>query len=336
MELKRILKGVLSSNPDDNAVRELIFICKKIALVYLRKKAHQGQLYNHISALRLEDLALDCIADLFNRDNKGALVQIKLYFEGLSLEHSSEEESLTHLRRLVFSRINQSIFRIYHETDPGLSKILRNMKLAIHSLQNFIVTERFGEQCLVPVMCDTLEHLPPFEQSELECLLRQRLTNRDPVPAMLAKFSLFLREQNDHCRIVPCIFLAQIFRSVYDLPFLTMDEAQTHPDIDTPDDVVGILHSVCRAVKEENSSHYTQRKKVSSTVYESYFDVIFENLFQRLLNHNGENFSFFDRLKCRLPGLTKEEYKKYHKSKLEYLARLTFKRTVAELKKDLC
>jgi hypothetical protein len=335
MELKSILHTILSSDPDEDAIRELIFICRKIALVHLRKKGYRGELCRDFSPLRLDDLALDCIADLFNRDAAGTFPQIKSYFEGLSLEKSSEEELLTHLRRLVFARTNQNVFRIYHEADPGLSKILRNIKLAIQSLQSFICIERFGEQCVTPSMCDTLEQLPPFEPDELEQYLRQRITNNDSVPSMLAKFSLFLREQTDHSRIISLMTIAKIFRSMYETPFLGGGQQAYTPEFVTLEDVRTIITSVCASVKNENVSHYVGRKKVDPQIFESYFDVILEDLFQEFLDNDGGGFSFFDRLQRRLPCLTKDEYKDAHKSKLEYLARLAYERTMAELKKNL-
>ena len=332
MELKTILNGVVSASPGECYVRELIFICKKIALVYLRNKASRGHLYQDGSTLCLEDLALDCVADLFSRGEDGSFQQIKLYFDGLPIDNSSEEELLTHLRRLVFARTNQSIFRMYREADPCLSKIVRNIKLAVQSLQNFIALERFGELCLAPTMCDTLEHLPPFEQSELEHQLRHRLSDHDSIPSMLTKYSLFIREQDQRCRLVCCMTLARVFRSIYETPYLAACEQTTSSEFTNPSEVMEIIHSVCRAVKLENLQHYISRKKITKEVYESYFDVIHQNLYQRLIQHNGKDFSYFNLLKQKIPNLTKEDYNRTHRSKLEYLARLSYKRTVKELK----
>ncbi len=335
MDLKALLHSATSQTPDESDVRELIFICKKIALVFLRKKTSAGQLCRDFSPLRLEDLALDCIADLFSRDEHGSLIQIRLYFEGLPIENSSEEELLSHLRRLVFARTNQSIFRIYHEADPSLSKILRNLKIAIQSLQNFIVIERFGNHCITPALCESLEHLPQFDRDELEQLLRDRLSCNDSIPSMLAKVSVFLREQTNHSRVVPCILIAQIIRAIYETPLLEAGKHFAPAEIPGVDDARNILLRVCTIIKKENLPHYVGGKKVLPTVFETYFAVILENLLQRFVMHNGDDFSFFDRLRSRIPDLTKEEYRVTHKSKLEYLARLTYDRAITELRKDL-
>ncbi len=168
MELKPLISSIISKNPSPGSINEFIFLCRKIALVHLRRKIASGRLSLDFFRATLDDLALDTVADLFNRDETGKFVQLEAYFEGLSIEESSGEDLLTYTRRLVCSRVNQNLFRLYHENDPSLGKILRNVKLAVGALQNFTVVERFNEQCIVPSMCDTLEHFPEIERADLD------------------------------------------------------------------------------------------------------------------------------------------------------------------------
>jgi hypothetical protein len=61
-----------------------------------------------------------------------------------------------------------------------------------------------------------------------------------------------------------------------------------------------------------------------------FFLVIEESLADRFVGDNGNDHSFFERLRRHMPELTKAEYVKTHKSRLEYIARLTERRALAE------
>lgn len=335
MEIRPIINAILSGSPSSNSVNKLIFICRKIALVHLRRKAVSGRLHPDICAIPLPDLAIDCIADLFQQDDDGNVVQIRSYFDGLAVEDMSDENLLTHMRRLICARVNQSIFRIYNEMDPSLGKILRNMKLAIQALNNFEAIDRFGENCIKPTNCDVLEQLPVVDCTDLESRLRESANGSESIPELMAILSRFLREQTENSRIVPFTTVALIFRSIY----------SNRSDINTGEsymedrfivgDAASIIQEVCRRMMSENESKYVGRKKVGADVFKKYFDVIEENIYQTIINKDGVRSSFYESLSFLIPGLTKEEYRRDHKAKLEYLARLAHRRAVKVLKKNM-
>ncbi|MFI5251180.1 MAG: hypothetical protein ACHQQQ_02005 [Bacteroidota bacterium] len=315
-------------------MNEFIFRCQKIALVSLRKRANSGRLNKDFFALSLDDLAYDCIADLFTRNDAGRMLQINAYFESIPVEQSSEEELLSHFRQLVFSRVNQGLFRFYNEVDPALGKILRNIKLAVQTVQNFQLTDRFGETCLVPVLCDDLRHLPRMERGELEREFRAVASGMENIPSLLAKLSRSLREQTDYSRIIPLITIAFIFRALY-CEHIGGDIV--YPDIDGQlmlNDAIGIMKTVCETLKKENEPQYVGKKKVNPEDFEIYFEIIGQHLECKLATNDGEDVSLFDRMKMVYPGLTKEEYYKRHRAKVEYLYSLTQKRVMKELRKN--
>ncbi len=335
MKIKPIINAILENNPSPNFISELIFLCRKIALVHLRRKALTGRLHSDICAIPLDDLAIDCIADLFQQDDDGNVVQIKSYFEGLSLENISDEDILTHLRRLICARVNQSIFRIYNEMDPSLGKILRNIKLAIQALHNFEIIDRFGENCIIPSKCETLEHLPVLDHDDLERQLRRTANGSESIPELMAILSRYFREQTYSSRIVSLMKVALIFRSIYSNRIDAEGQETNIEDQFIVGDISSIIHEVCRRMRLETETKYTKKKNVDPETFKKYFDVIEDNLYQTIINKDGERSSFYESLKSMMPGLTKEEYRKRHKSKVEYLARLTHKRAIRELKKNI-
>ncbi len=331
MEIKQLISSVITEKPQSRSINEFVFLCRKIALVQIRRKLSSGRLHSEFFKSSPDDLAIDCIADLFQQDDSGTFVQIKTYFESLSLGNISEKDLLTHLRRLVFARVNQSVFRMYNEADPALGKILRNTKYAVHTLNNFIEIERFGEQCIAPSACEMLEHLPELDRTELERQLRYHARGSEHIPALLAKLSVYLREQNDHSRVVPIMLVAMVFRSLYsDAP---VTQEAIIEDRFIARDASAILHDVCKQPMNETEPKYV--RKIEPVVFKKYFNVIEENLIATIIQQDGDRKSFFTSLKTLMPELTEKEYKKNHKSRIEYLARIAHKRAVKELKKHV-
>ena len=157
--LRPNLSFVLANAHSKRQLEELVSLCHSLAVSSIRGKLASGKINTTLLGLNDSDLAYDCIADLFQRDEKGTVLHLKTYFESFLVESESDELLLAHLRRLIFARVNQGLFRLYNEADPALGKILRNIKLAIHSLGNFVEFERFGESHIAPSLCDPLHEL---------------------------------------------------------------------------------------------------------------------------------------------------------------------------------
>lgn len=335
MEVRSVINTILEDNASDSSIREIIFICRKIAFVHLRRKALTGRLHPEISSMPLDDLAIDCIADLFQRDGNGNIVQIRSYFKGLPVGKMSDEDLLTHLRRLICGRVNQSIFRIYNEIDPSLGKIIRNIKLAVQALHNFDSVDRFGENCIIPSNCDSLDHLPVFDNGDLERGLRRDANGSESIPEMMAILSRYLREQKEHSRILSLTATAFILRSIY-AGRSENDANETRTDDQfIIGDATSIIHDVCLRIKSDIGIKYAGKKNIDPDTFRKYFDAVEENLYQTIINKDGERSSFYENLLLLMPGLTKEEYRKRHKSKIEYLTRITHKRVIKELKKNM-
>ncbi|MBI3189773.1 MAG: hypothetical protein HYZ33_03900 [Ignavibacteriales bacterium] len=325
----------MQSKPPHSALNEFIFFCRKIATAFLRRKTLTGKLDPKVFSMPLEDVALDCLADLFIQIDDGTLVQVKAYFESIAYDKLSEEELQAHTQRLVFAKVNQGLFRAYHEIDPTLSKILRNMKSCLLSVGNFVETERFGETWMQPAMCNVLEHLPCIDRDELERELSKMVSRNDYVPTLLASLATFLRGQTSYRRSVPLMQVAFVFRSLYENKKNAPAQHQTIEQTFLVNDTIAIINKTCRQIEQEMFNSYVKRKFVQQEMYEQYFTVIRQHLCDKIINLDGEATSYFESLRTAHPCLTKEEYQQHHKAKIEYLSSLAYKRAIAELRKHL-
>ena len=317
-----------------NSTRQLnviVNICLALASEHLERKWNSRRL-TQLQGISEADLAYDCIADLFQQDDAGRLVQLEAYFSSIRNECTDGEELLVYLRRLVYSRVNQAIFRMYEDIDPTLSRILRNIKIAVQKLGQFEEIDRFGENCLAPLLCDKLQHLQPVNEQVIEQHLSSVCIGIESIPQMLAGLALYLREQDEHSRVVPFMVVARSIESVYTIrhrPLLEAAQVEAEFEIH---DTTAIVKSACRKVRHEMFARYVEKHKINEELFDHYFEIIERNLLLRFVELDGHDKAYFDLLKSRLPDLTKGQYRAQHRAKLEYLGALTYKRAMKELK----
>lgn len=326
--LRALLSGRYTPLQENGVVRT----AHALARAFLSGKRSSGMLMN-LHDLNVSDLAYDCIAEIFQRDPAGSFVQLRAYFNSVPIETITDEELLAHFRRLVFSKVNHGIFRLYSEADPVLARILRNTKLAIASLGQFVEVERFGEQCITPGMCQTLEHLPPLEQTRIGESLLQSTRATESVPDLLARLCVFLRKQNERCRIVPVFVVAHAIRTFYESkrdPGMGAHSAEGTMHVD---DVLNTLKQVRKEIDGKFRPKYVGTKLQPET-FHTYLQVIEQGLVDRFISGDGSDIALYDRLAHDIPGLTKEMYRKFHKSRLEYLSRQAHDLAVEKLRKE--
>jgi len=329
--LRDNLHALLRGDPQPRQLNAVVNLCVALSMELLTRKSG-GKFLCSQQGLATKDLAFDAIADLFQRDEDGRYLQFEAYFESYPPETTSVEELLIALRRLVYSRTNHALFRMYRDVDPVLFKILRNVKLAVERMQQFREIDRFGETHIAPVMCDSLDHLPSIDMSELENGLLSATMGNENVPRLMGKLALLLKQQDAHSRLVPLIGCAMMLRSVYarrNEPLLPPAAAE---DALVGDDVGEVINNACTAVRTEFHKKYVGKGKTTEEVYSGYFAVIEESLHARMQGDNES--SYLSLLRERMPGLTHEEYKRVHRARIEYLGSLTAQRLAHVLERD--
>ncbi len=328
--LRETIQAAISGSPTREEVNCLIHICHSLAHPFLMRKIATGSLLR-MQGSAIADLAYDCIAELFQTDDGGTCTQLRSYFCGIPLAGCEDEEILPHLRKLVFSKVNQAVFRLYTEYDPALSKILRNIKSAVHSFQNFIPLERFGEPCFVPSTSGSLQQLPPYTPEELEMQFLPRTTGREHIPELLAKLSLHLRQQDTRCRIIPLMTIGMLFRSVYAGRYPAEEIVLPGETMLNSHDALMAIRQACREVEVRMRRKYLGRKKVSGPLLRDYFQVIEEHLEEKIVSGNGSDHHLYESLRSFYPGLTKTNYYLEHRNRLEYILKLVQKETLRRL-----
>lgn len=330
--IKKDLAALLVGSASPSQLKTIIRICHANAEGALARRGHLNHLLR-LHGLSLTDLAYDCICDLFARDDDGRFKALESYFSAYGVTAFSDEEAYFHLQRLSLTKVRNGLFRLYSEMDPQLARILHNIKVAAKALNLFVEVDRLGDSCLAPALCETSEHLPPAEVSDLTAWLSAEASGNEFIPELLGKLCLSLRTQTSFSRVVPIVTLGLAIRSFYnekEVPRL--GEPVTVID-DGGIDAAKAITDACNAVRVKTYRKYVDCGKVSAETFDLYFQVITQMLELRFISRDGEGFQLSESFIKLAPGMTLREYRENHRNKLEYLARLVQKR-VARILQD--
>jgi hypothetical protein len=292
----------------------------------LLRRKHNADYVAHLGGINHTDLAMDCIAELFRRNESGSYVALKAYFGSFNIAEADDAELAVHLRRLVSSAVNQTIFGLLGALDPGLSKIIRNIKGGIVSLRTFDEMEVRGEACIAPILTDPLLHLPFIESDSLTSLLIESFRGGDRTPHMLAALACVLRDQVECTRAVPLVRAAMVFREVFALkesigPSVAQivepsREAEFHLAIDR----------ACKNVYQKVEAKYLDTKGLPKELLDSYFQAVRHFMVSRL-DARGEEPTLLESLRTTGLDVGREDYRRLHRQRLEYLAHLVKRET---------
>ncbi|HTP13329.1 MAG TPA: hypothetical protein VMM37_06845, partial [Bacteroidota bacterium] len=183
IQLERIIPSLLSPKPSEGDLRDFVYCCRNLAHSYLKTKVNRGKLDPAQFGIPLEDLALDCIAPLFARNDRGRFIELAGYFGTRSLLAASREELFGATRRLVFSKVSEELYRLYREHDPSLSHIIRNIKIALRFSRTMIPVVQNNELWVQPYRTLHAQEIAPLMPSEIiEARLAAHLGQRYTLP----------------------------------------------------------------------------------------------------------------------------------------------------------
>jgi hypothetical protein len=320
--LRHILLAVLRPDPDRAAVTTLVYRCHAMALAYLRLKERGGSFASARSGMRVDDMALDAIAELFRRSPQGSFRCLETYFRKTDREGTlTEDELRIELRSIVFSAVNHHIFRMYREQDPALSRIIRNLKLALKHHRELFVTEQWGLAVISPDIAGSEPApLPLAEPEMLALLFHRQVSPRSSMQEMLGELGEVLRESPGGPWAFPLVDTALMIREIYrqDVP---LQDAAPLPDSLLQMDIEAMTDAVLHRLRGTAGEGYLSAGKLTIPELEAHLGALRDILREELSGSNGLSGSYFLHLQRHLGDLTEKSYRQYHRSILEYLAR---------------
>jgi hypothetical protein len=334
--LRSIVTNVISRHPGRQAVKELVEFCHALAIAYLRRRAACGSFKADLLGLRLEDVAFDCIADLFRTSEEGLFHELARYYSSVAYESLDDDALAGMTRRLVFSKVTSALHRQYREIDPALHKVLRNLKATVRLVEG-VSLENAGNDWLLHFSADAhgISQLPLMPPEILEAHLAASIAYSSTTRGILLAVREALEEQSLYSRSYPLLSFALALRAAYarfgDEPIGDVDHSVAFAEDEVE---AGILTSLDR-VRSAMRHTYVETGKVEEDLYFSYLRTAADILRSEFIGNGNADGGYYEHLLMHVPDLTRENYRDYHRGMLEYIVRLIRQDFLKEMKKNL-
>ena len=322
MTLHKTLHRVFSTPNDREAVNYLIHVCSNIAMAFLRIQLKRGSLDDYRFGIATEDLAIDCIADTFQRDANGHFTTLETYFNSFDWEKTSEEDLTIALRRLIFSKVNEGLFRSYRAEDPNLAKIIRNIKEAVKRNACFSLhREREIQWIVVGEENKPMNHFPLVPTTVLESYITAVLCETSNTYTAVYAFQDFLKLHPYYRNAFPLSEYARVLRACFQNREVPNAESQ---EINLSlIDLENALKKTITYVRSRLHVTYVQKGKISIAMFETYIHA----LKKILASHFGAPWesatSQYDALATLIPGLSKDRFQSEHRNIMQYLFKIS-------------
>ncbi|MEW6062663.1 MAG: hypothetical protein AB1600_12055 [Bacteroidota bacterium] len=281
--------------------------------------------------ISLDDLALDVVADIFERNKEGKFTRFDKFFQHIQYSFESEEHVFVAFKRFVILVARTQLSKTISQADSTWAKIFRNLKLQITKHRDLSLEEDFRGFVVVPRQMPANNELQEFPIEELEQKLLSQVRTSHDIPEILYVLNDILCHQETYRRSFPLIDLVEIVRKLYMLP---LNEPPEQIEIElSPEEIERIQHSIFSELDAKIFSDYMLKGKLNSEQA-----TILSNTLREIMaewwSGNGNNISIAN-ITIRNFGISQDEYKNRYQNKIEYLVRLAKERVAHYLEKKI-
>ena len=323
-KIQPLVLSLVGGRANTRVVNQFVALCHRMATRYISIKASKPSWYKHIQAENINDLAWDSIADLFQTDDDGRFTGLVNYYQSLNFESLTEGELYSATRKLVFSKVNDSLFRFMHEYDPSLSKIIRNVKLAIKECNEVKLVRKWNTHFLI-FDNDLREGMSISDWMPPEFLyarLVPSLTTKENLPDVIGQVHKIITSQGEYSNAYPLIPLCLVIRESHIFIQDPVPRSVMFTSNLMHEDVSRVIRSSITYLKMGLRSRYVQTGKIDEQTFENYFDGIRDYYIDNYVFF-VEDIPYFTYIKKYLPELTHSLYRSYHRKYVEYLMRIS-------------
>ncbi len=321
INIKRYLASLLDGTPPVGELTDFIHFTRNITEAYLLQfRSNVLTLcFNH--GISVSDLAIDCIGDIFARDEKEEYYILKKFVDSLyhPLEDIPEHELFIAYKSFVIKLVNAQLARTYAQIDPVGARVHRNMKDAVKKSAGLTLYEDFRGY-LIRTKNAGDEHI---ESQQLDELRRSLLEGSDvfhSMPKIIEKLAILLRKRyKKSVRLIDIVQIVKNYVAGYSMQEFIGNGIDNADDLTSVD--MTILHKyILRDIQSKIFTTYVLSGKIDKQEAHALYSVMYD-IVSDLCNGNASSDSYFTVARRHLP-VSEKEYDIQWRAKIEYLARL--------------
>ncbi len=263
-ELQQLIFKIM--NTDQSLLELNLFIryCTAFSSAYLFSRRHAGKLsleYTQADDAKMQQLAIDSIAELFARDEHGSFFKLIQYYmpliEGIA---ANPDEAIFMTRRLVVAHTRQSLAKSFSQNDPSGARIYRNLCL-VHKRNPEIRLTNYGEKNYLYLQ--TEEEVLQFpddlhpEKEEITWdsalnILKNTPGEVETIPSIVKHFFQELNRETNCRHFIDRQQLYRLLKEILGLKLLSIDR-------DLP---AAVNNPVFLSISQSDQKSYTDRIKL--------------------------------------------------------------------------
>lgn len=333
--LKSYLCKILNSSITEVELTEFVHICRSIVQPYLFHIRSSVSGLCTQQGLTITDLAYDCIADMFLRDDSNKFVKIENFANSLdeNIDQISDTNLFLAFKSFLTCIADCQLARLYAQADPSGAKIYRNLRDVIKTSTFFNLRKDFRGFVLEPNNHEPQNHLSHFPMEELEKELSNRVGHQLSAKIFLTFLNNILTEQTQYRRSIPLYDLVQILKKLHYEDFDPPSETQPLSTEGLQEFEIGqICREVETVLKEKILlTYFTKRKidrKEAEALCNAFHDMICD------WQSNEKNCALFNYLQRHL-DINEATYEETLRPKMEYLLKIARNEFAARLMREI-
>lgn len=317
--IRRLVEGLTATQPSRTAIQAGVDHAYRLARAYLRT-ARNHSIIAHVLVCRPDrDLPLDLIADLFETNELGQFVRIRDYFSDPA--HWETPASVDRAwKRLVLGTVSDGLFARYKDADGSLSRIVRNLKRIVRTLDGDLELVRYAGRLRIQIKDapPARLHLPVLLPEYLDPYLRRAMKDGVDLTRVLREVTNVLGAQTDHAPHFELTALALLLRSTT----VRLHGESSSATRETSPDLPVIVRRAVARVRKSRYAFYVERERLTAQEY----DLLCQAVEIRMAAHAEIGFSHVTSnmlaLRELVPGLSEDHYRRQYRSIFEYLFQL--------------
>ncbi|MBA4311530.1 MAG: hypothetical protein C0417_02760 [Chlorobiaceae bacterium] len=326
---------LLEGDIDHRELAELVHISRSIIENYLR---YFRQSVVHLSlhqGLTITDLAYDCIAEAFSKDENNNYQKLINFSKALDddLTQLPEIEIFLAYKSFLTCLADAQLARLYAQSDPVGAKIHRNIRDTVKKSDTLIIERDYRGLILKPKNQTTLQ-LNDFPREEFEREFMINVDHHRTIPELLEVCCGVLTGQNKYRTSMSVVDVVQIFRKIYHSD-QTIEEQEVICTSEglTKFEIEQLSSEVLLALKEKIFLTYLARGKVDRKGAEALYNT-FRDMLEDWCCGEESKPSILEYLKAHLQ-IEEKQYEEIYRTKMEYLLKIAREEFAARLMKEI-
>lgn len=315
-----LLQSVCNNSLAQINTNHLINLAQNYALTYLRYRYQNLSKVLMAEDASLDEMAIDAIASLFERNDSGSFIRIKTAFESWQPPIQTEEQANFFLNRLVAKSAEKYVSELLRDSDPLFSKILDSINYLIEK-QNYKKKQILGITFIVED--ENYKKIGSLPNSSFidELPLRMFTDSNKMLPSIFD----YLKENTEKAAAIPLNALVYKIRKLKVTELNLTDKAEFNNETEIDSIIDKSIDSTISKMKDS----YLIKGKINMVEAEGIVKALKKIAFD--LRDGGINTGLHKYFLEQFPNFSFDDYHNKYQNIFEYLLKVLKKEIASQL-----